>query len=66
MWKVLIQRGLLFLVAIMMSDHVVPSAVAQSVTVKYVTKANLKHTEILMELRVKLSVATLSSTQVHD
>jgi len=45
---------------------VLPSAVAQSIVVKFLTNENVKPAEILTRLRAQLGDETLSRTQVYD
>jgi hypothetical protein len=47
-----------------MSVHVVPSALAQGVTVKILTIENVKRAVILKNLRVQFGDETLSRSQV--
>jgi hypothetical protein len=45
---------------------VVPSAVAQCITVKFLTNKNMKPAEILMRLGAQFSDKTVSRTQAYD
>jgi hypothetical protein len=49
-----------------MSAQVLPSAVAQSIVVKFLTNENVKPAEVLTRLRAQFSDETLSRTQVYD
>jgi len=49
-----------------MNEQVVPSAVGQSITVKFLTNKNVKPAEILKRLRPEFGGETLSRTQVYD
>jgi uncharacterized membrane protein len=51
---------------IMMSEQVLPSAVAQCVIVRFVTNETVKPTDILSRLRAQFAGETLSRTQVYD
>jgi hypothetical protein len=53
-------------VVITMNEQVVPSAVGQSITVKFLTNKNVKPAEILKRLRPEFGGETLSRTQVYD
>jgi hypothetical protein len=46
------------LVVIMMSEQVVPLAVAQCIIIKFMTNENVKPSEILLRLRVQFSDET--------
>jgi hypothetical protein len=49
-----------------MSEQVAPSAVAQLIIVKFITKENVKPAEILTGLRAQLGDETLSRVQEYD
>jgi hypothetical protein len=50
----------------MMGVQLVPSAVAQCIIVKFLTKGNVKLAEILMRLRVQFGDEMLSRTQAYN
>jgi hypothetical protein len=50
----------------MMSEQVIPLAVAQCFIVKFLSNKNMKPAEILTRLRTQFSDETLSRTQVYD
>jgi hypothetical protein len=50
----------------MISDQVVPSAVAQCIIIKFLTNENVKPAEILIRLTAQLSDEMLSRTQEYD
>jgi hypothetical protein len=47
-------------------EHVIPSAVAQSINVKFLTNENLKPAQILTRFIETFGGETLSRVQVHD
>jgi hypothetical protein len=51
---------------ITMSEQVVPSAVVQSITFKFLTNGNVKSAKILIRLRAQIGNETFSRTPVHD
>jgi hypothetical protein len=48
-----------------MSEHVIPSAVAQHLILKFLTKENVKSADIVKMLRVQFGDETLSETQMY-
>jgi hypothetical protein len=49
-----------------MSEQLVPSAVAQCIIVKFITKEKMRPAEILKRLRAQFSDETLSRTEMSD
>jgi hypothetical protein len=50
----------------MISEQVVPSAVAQRTVIKHLTNENVKPGEILKRLKAQFGDKTLSRTQMYD